>query len=402
MKVVLKQTKFDPDEIYLRIAAPRGYVYLPEKLRPAAQSLHEIIWESGIGTMTGDELSVFLFEEGVDLNFEIAPAERYIEGEGRAETAPVLFRLIQDLFLVNRIEPDQLPKIRDRLKQSIERQSCDLSCRFDKLFYQVNTLSYAPLEKTPSSAIDLITLENAQKVLHGAFHDPSEFVAVIVGDFALDSMLALVEKTLGAIPVAKRTNIWTEPPVLTFPTGQETKSFPQAPDAEILTRVSFPITATINETNIRVLDLLTETIEARLKEELNKRYRKPYSLDVSYEFPLYPFMDKPWMTIQFRSEKLSSEVLTQVILDQLKDLKTNGLKDDDLAVAEILNKQSDDYWEADNQFWLSVLSQYYMLGWDKDRIIKNYNENKVDKAQMSKAVREYFPIDNYTIVTGGN
>jgi predicted Zn-dependent peptidase len=113
-------------------------------------------------------------------------------------------------------------------------------------------------------------------------------------------------------------------------------------------------------------------------------------------------MDKPWMTIQFRSEKLSSEVLTQVILDQLKDLKTNGLKDDDLAVAEILNKQSDDYWEADNQFWLSVLSQYYMLGWDKDRIIKNYNENKVDKAQMSKAVREYFPIDNYTIVTGGN
>lgn len=402
MKVVLKKTTFDKDEIYIRVSAPKGYVYLAENLRPAAKNLHEILWESGIGSRTGDQLSVDLFEKGLELSFEIGPAERYIEGEGRSDASNVLLQLIHDLFLVTHIDPKQLSLVKDRLKESVERRACDVSCQFDAFFYRVNTLGYRPLEQIPVSAIDLITVENFQKVLMGAFQDPSEFVAVIVGDFETDAMLGLVEKTLGAIPVTKRPNIWTEPPILSFPKGTETNTLPQNVTHETLTRISFPINEPINETNIRVLDLLTETIEVRLREELMERYRNLYSLDVSYEFPLYPFMDRPWITIQYRSDKGNTQVLTQLILDQLKELKTKGISDDDLAAAEVLKNQSDDYWNSDNQFWLATLSQYYMMGWDKERIVKNYSENKVEKEQVVNALRTYFPIDNYTIVTGGS
>lgn len=400
MKAVLKPTKFDVDEFFVRVSALKGYINLPEKLRPSAQLLHEIIWESGIGSMSGDQLSVYIFEKELEIDFRIAPAERYIEGEGNIESAPILFGLIKDLFLTTRVEQDQLQVIRDRLKESINRQSCDKSCQFDAFYKSVVTNNYQPFKPIAVDGIDLITQENAQKVLLGAFHDPSEFVAVVVGDFEIASMTELLQKTIGTIPIAKGAGIWSEQSTFDFPSGTETKTLPQGTDQDALTRITFPIVKPIDDSNVRVLDLMTETIEARLRQALQERYKESFGLDVSYDFPFYPFMDKPRITIQFRAEQ--NQAITKLILDQLNDLKVQGAKDSDYELAELLEAQSGEYWSRDNHFWVTILSQYYMMGWDQSHIVRNYIENGIEKNQINTALKEFFPLDNYTIVTGGS
>lgn len=402
MKVVLKPTSFDEQELFVRVSALKGYVNLPEKLRPAAESLHEIIWESGIGSLTGDQLSVVLFEEGLDIDFKIGPTERFIEGEGRVDSAPMLFELIKELFVLSKIDATQLPVVRERLKEDVISISCDKSCQFDSLFYQINTEGYARLAPLTTDSIDQITLEDAQKVLMAAFQNPAEFTAIVTGDIDVVKMKALIEKTLGTIPKGRDNSIWEQAPALTFPKGTTRKQLFQAEAKDSLTRITFPILATINESNIRVLDLMTETIEARLRTQLQKRYGEMFGIDVSYEFLLYPLMDKPWITLQFRSNHDKSEAITQFIIQQLTDLQTNGPTQEDVVAAKLLKEQSDEYWNQDNHFWISVLSQYHMMGWEKGEIVKNYGPNDVSLNQITQAIKTYIPLDNYTVVSGGN
>lgn len=401
MKVILKPTTFDEKEIFVRVSALKGYVNLPEALRPAAESLHEIIWESGIGSMTGDQLSVFLFEKGLDIDFMIGPTERYIEGEGQVESAPMLFDLIKELFVLTKIDADQLPVVRDRLKEDIKRSSCDKSCQYDSLFLSVTTENYAPLSPLTTESIDLVTVENAQKVLMGAFQNPADFTTIVTGDFEIPAMTALVEKTLGTIPPSKEAPIWIQPTAMTFPSGVTKKELFQPSEKDALTRITFPINTPITESNIRVLDLLAETVEARLRTQLEKRYGDIYAIDVSYEFLLYPLMDKPLLTIQFRSNHDKSEALTQFIFQQVQDLKESGPTIEDVAAAQLLSEQSNEYWNHDNHFWVAVLSQYYMMGWDKKQIEKNYGKTDVTLPLIASAIKTYFPLDNYTVVSGG-
>lgn len=398
LKVVLKPTAFDEGEFFLRIAALGGYANLPDKLRPAAESLHEVIWESGLGSLTGDQLSVYLFDNSLELNFKIAVSERFIEGEGETKNASLLFSLIKDLFARTKLNQDRLSVVRDRLKESIERKQCDRSCQFDAIYTQVNTGGYKPLAGLTVASLDQITYENLQKVFLSAFHDPSEFVLVITGDFSVNAMVKLVQETFEDIPAARRSPIWLETPMPHFPKGVVKEILPND-NSESLTRISFPIVVPIDDKNLHLLDLMVEMIESRLIAQAEKKYSDLSIFDVYYEFPIYLLMASPWITVQFHANNDDTDSLIKFVFTQLNDLKSNGPVEFDINTARETQKQSDEYWSRENHYWVSLLSQYYLMGWDKNRMIKT---NEISSKTLSEAIKEYFPLDNYTIVSGQN
>lgn len=400
MKVVLKPTDFDEGEIFVRIAAKKGYVNLPAPLRPSARTLQDFIWESGIGKYTGDTLSVFLFENGLELNFGIGPAERYIEGEGRADRTRQLLQLIHDLFVLTRVDRNAMPIAKEHVAESIERTGCDSGCVFEAAFKKINTDGFPPLAPLQKSDMESVNYDSLQKVLIETYQDPSEFVAVIVGDFEVKQMTEWVEKTLGTIPSTRRAAQWNEVDTPKFPSGIVVEAVRLPGSNENLTRISFPITATINQNNIVVLDVMIETIEVWLRDVIKRRYGKYYGIDVSYEFPLYPSLVEPWLMIQFRSDNVMTGKLTTLVMNQLAVLKGKGPSDEDIEAAKLQKARSDEYWMQNNRFWLSALMHYHLSGWDPSLIQYNYSTRGVDSDAVREAIKTYFPLDNYTIVTG--
>lgn len=401
MKVVLKPTSYDEGEVFIRVSARKGYVNLPEPLRPSARTMHDFVWESGIGPLTADTLSVFLFENGIEFNFGIGSAERFVEGEGRADRALQLLQLVRDLFILTRVDRSTLASVKERVEFSLDRTECDSNCVYETVFRRVNTGNFAPLAPLLKKDVEGVNFETLDRVLIEAYQDPSEFVAVIVGDFEPQKMVEWVQKTLGTIPPTRRAAQWNETDIPKFPTGVVTENVKKVSTGEVLTRISFPITQPITQENVVTLDVMIEAIEARLRDVIQRRYGNFYGVDVSYEFPLYPSLEDPWLTVQFRSDSEMTQKLSTLVMNQIADLKRDGPSSEDIEAAKLQKKRSDEYWIQNNRFWVSALTHYYLSGWDPALIQYNYSGNGVDAQEVTHAIKNYFPLDNYTIVTGG-
>ncbi len=400
MTVWLKPTDYENDEIVIKLAALGGYASLPAADRPSGELAASIAWESGMGKLSGDQLSVLLYENSLDFAPKIQAFSRTIDGTSGNNGLGVFFHCVQMLFTQQKMSAAGMDIALANAKDSFGKMASDYEHIFETLFLKINTQGMPALQPLASADLAKVKLAVTKEFFHRAFSDPAEFVCVVVGSFDLPRMKALIKRYLGAIPKLKPAEGFVKNFGQVFPKGvtQQQINLPKRTDA--LTSLTFPWRKPMDEEGMYKMSFSCQVIEAHLRRVIIERMKLSYGIDVLYEFPFYPYLDCPWISIRFRCDADRVQPLRELIMAELKHLQEKGITQDDVEAIQHLEAGSNEFWLHDNFYWMSMLTNYYLWKWDPQWIYRGAAMMQdLAPATINALLKTAISLDNYSAIT---
>jgi hypothetical protein len=368
--------------------------------RPSGKLASQIAWESGMGGLTSDQMSVFLYEHSLDFAIKIKAFSREIEGTASTFGMEAFLDSIRVVF--------ERPAFTEKAKEdalalatkAIIKANIDYEQVYEAVFTQVNAPSAIALRPLTLEDLKSVDMVKAEEFFHMCFANPADFICVIVGSFDLEETKKAVLGILGAIPQVEPPKKFNASGKVTFPPGVTNKVITLQGQSDCLTRVTFPLQMAINDKSVHLIEFICQIIEARIRSLLVAKMEYPYGVDVSYEFPLYPYLDNPWISIRYRSSEQHINMLKHMLLSELGLLQAKGASQSEIEAIKRYQSNSEEYWLKDHFYWVSVLSNYYLWNWDPAQIVKGEVEiNELALPVINAALRDSLILGNYSVVT---
>lgn len=326
MKVVLRPGNERDEEVLIQLLAEGGFASLETEKQLSGRLACDIV---------GGFESAKLYDSSSELQASIQPLYRKIEGTLSKGNTKVPLEMIYLMFTKPHLSDSDLKEGLDKLKFEDHEWSLDLHAKC------LNTRGWAPF--CPLSAIDRnkIDLNCVRQFYRKAFLNPKDFLCVIVGDFDQKTLLNELSETLEKIPSTDE-EFYPRPSFPSFPEGIKELNIMQKGRPTPFCRLTFPV-------QIQNLEWMTRHIEVHLNNTLMSNKNHTTGLDVSYEFPFFPYLDSPWLILQFYAPAIEINRLEEQVLQQLSAL------------------QKEDSWKQDNDYWLMTLSNPYWKLSEKPR-----------------------------------
>lgn len=400
LTVCLKPTDSDTDEIFFKMAALGGYGSLSSKNFFSGELADKVAWESGMGEMTSDQISVYLYENSLEFVLEISPFSRTIAGEGQEESIRSFLKGVKMVFTEQEFTQEGFKAAKLLTKDIIGKLNHDNEHVYESAFLRINTQNFPPLRPMAVENFEKIKFETAKDFFKRSFSDPADFILVIAGNFDVPNVIQLVEKYLGVIPRPENGSRLIKSFSVPFPPGITETNIKLPTQTSCLTHVTFPLKIAVNDQNIEEIAFMCQVIEARLRQLITHKMDLSYGVDVSYEFPLYPFLNNPWISIRFRCEDKYIAKLKGIVLSELLRLQDQGVSQEEVEAIRKLEMGSREFWLKDDFYWVSMLANYYLWGWNPEKIdAKNSSIDKIDTAAINGLLKKAISLSNYSIVT---
>lgn len=402
MTVLLKQTDFENNEIFIKLEALGGYTSLPPADRFSGEIASQITWESGMGGKSAEQISVWLYEHSLELEPKIQGFSRTIEGSSGRNGLGAFLQVVQMLFMQKQFTQEGWKAAYSNGKDSLEMLEWDYISAYEAALQRVNTQGLPMLQPMGAEDLKKVDFDVAKEVFQRAFSDPSEFVCVIVGAFDMSQAKALISQYLGAITKTSDKPFPTNyKPSSVFPAGITLNEIQlEATPEEALTRLTFPVQISLDKKTMLQVAFLCQVIEARLRYAISQKLKLSYGIDASYEFPFYPLLDSPWISIRYRCDARLVDTIKQIILAELRELQESGVTAEEVQEIKQLEAGSDAFWLRDNFYWMSLLANYYLWHWELQWIYEGpAMVQQLSVEAVNHLLKTSFSLKNYSIVT---
>lgn len=410
MRVILKNVTADEDELEIRLIAQGGWTSFIKQEKSNARIATDVLWESGFGSLTPDQISSLMWRNSVELTNDIYPFSRTIEGSASEEGVETLFKMINWLFTEPQFTEEGYNQAKSYLTETLKFQPYDANRMFDYLSKSLNTAYYKGFRQLSIQTLKAKTdLAGVREAYEKSFGDPGEFIAIITGSFDQETIVAFVKKYLAAIPLkVKRQFLMTvkENGSPQFPAGVTRVEVPslQLGPTETVTRITFPLKTKISETNFKKLFLLSKLIDRRLEKVFQSRdTRSNNQTYVSYDFPFYPYIEETWITIQLRGREgspgTSPELLEKTVVAALNKLRTEGPTVDEIEyLKKFSSNPHEQLIENDQMLQLFVINERE-TEWALDTIVEAAAiKETIGQEELRKVISDFIAIDNYTVI----
>lgn len=406
VRVCLKPTSFDEDEILIHGFAPGGFTLAGPAKRASAELAPAIAWESGIGSLTGQQWSRALFASEIDLAAHVGPYDHSIEGSAPAEKLADLMRMLGSLYTAPQFSQSAVTKVIERMRESAKHQAEDVEELFEYAIKAINSSDLPALRSLTDHEITQIDYLAAETFYRTHFLNPKDLTFVVVGDFSIEEIKPLVIEHLARIPpVTAQTH---DAPLLlqcSFPKDVR-RGYVTAKEArDSLTRMTFCIEGTTKPEDLRLWETITQVLETRLRRAFIDEVGSTQGIDVALELPLHPLCNPTWLTLQFRCSPATTHRLVEVALREIRDLQRQGPTAGDLKTAIELQSCNDLFWEGDNGYWLALVSNHYRQGLRLENLhqesSKESSASSVTLESIASLMRTALDLGRYTVVTLG-
>jgi len=400
MKICLKPTDFESDEVLFKFGALGGYGALDANDRASGEISVAAAWESGMGSMSSDQVSVYLYEHMLEFELKLMPFCRIIEGVGKKSEIGSFLCCVDLLFTQQKFTKEGSESAIREAKTILGKKANDYDCAYEAEFLKVNTEGLPPLRPLRVEDLSKVDFDKARQIFHRSFSNPSEFTCIIVGNFDVGKVIGLVKKHLGEIKSQSGLSGLNKPIKAPFPTGITEASICVGNHPGALTRLTFPMQVKVEEKNIHEISFICQVIEARLRNLIREKMALSYGVDVSYEFPVYPYLNNPWVSIRFRSEQQRVQEIKKVILEELKHLQADGVDPREVDLIKKLELGCQEFWLKDNFYWVSMLTNYYLWGWNPERVdYKNTSLMELSATSVNGMLKQLISLSNYSEIT---
>jgi zinc protease len=398
VRVLLKPTDFNADQIMFTSYSPGGASLLPDASFIAASAADLIPTTSGVGKFTVIDLQKFLAGKQVSVYPSIEDLSEGVSGSASQRDVDTMLQLVYLYFTQPRLDTSLVNTFIGRFKGVLANRSANPDAAFSDTL-QVTMAQHSVRELPVSAAtLDRIDPYKSFDFYKDRFSNASGFTFVFVGNFALDSMKPLVEKWLGALPSTGRKETWRDTGVRP-PTGVVQRVVKKGAEPKARTALIFTGPFEYTRQNRYYLSALAELLNIKLREALRENLGGTYGVGVSPSATKEPLPSYRF-TIGFGSAPERLESLTVAALAQIDSIKKFG------ATPEYLNKvkeaalRSRETALKQNGYWLAQISTFDQNGWsladipNGEKLISSLTSDDLRNAAV-----KYLRTDNYVRVS---
>lgn len=383
MRLVLKKTD-DDSEICIRLAALGGYAAANLEDRISGELAANLVMESGIGPLCPDKLSSFLYAHSIEFNLKIEPFVRSIDISFPEESLEPALSLITSIFTIPNFKKEAFPSV-------IAKKSSELTLKrepfaSDDILHLETIPEKQFLYPLQVNNLEKANFNKARQFFLEAFSNPSDFVCVIAGNIDIEKTKKLSIEYFSALPFRNSERSFTLPRDCRENKEIAISTQPLLKTKESLVRVALPLQMQLDSDKLEQLEIICQLVETRLRNGVKSPSSSIKKIDVWYELPLYPSLKHPWMTIQFHAINNQIKPSIDWIFDELKSIDKKGVSAKEIHMASKVKQQSLQLWAHDNDYWIVLLSNYYLWQWKPHSIGEKFKNPVIINSREIDAI----------------
>ena len=363
VKVVIKQTPYEADAIYLEAVSYGGAAIFGDEDYYSAQMLGSVMSMSGISQFSASDLRKQLSGKQAHVGASAGPYLHAVEGSAALKDAETMFQLMYLNFTAPRFSEDDFQVLMNRYNAMLANQMTNPDFIFSqerqKALYGNN---YRRQQLTPE-LLGTIKLERMGDIHSRLFGNAKDFRFTIYGNMSPEELKPLVEKYVGSLPVAKKvTNKFTDDKVREVK-GVEHDFTAKMEQPKVSVFVGFSGDYKYDVKNSVALTYLSQALSNRYLKSIREEKGGTYGVSVRgshYTRPAQSFL----MQISFDTNEQMADELTAIVIAEIEKIAAEGpLKEDMDKTREFLLKDYKKNVEL-NGWWSRTLTAYYDYGVD--------------------------------------
>jgi zinc protease len=398
VRVLLKPTDFNADQIAFSAYSPGGASLLPDTGYIAASAADLIPMTSGVGKFSVIDLQKFLAGKQVSVSPNVGELSEGISGSGSQRDVDTMLQLVYLYFTQPRLDTSLVNTFIGRFKGVLANRSASPEAAFSDTI-QVTMAQHSLREQPVSAAVlDRIDPFRSYNFYKDRFSDASGFTFVFAGNFNTDSIKPLVAKWLGGLPSTGRKEMWRDTGIRP-PTGVVQRVVKKGEEPKARTALVFTGPFEYSRQNRYYLSALAELLNIKLREALRENLGGTYGVSVAPSatrdpIPSYRF------SIGFGSAPERLEALTAAALIQIDSVKRFGTTPEYLNKVKEAALRSRETALKQNAYWISQISTFDQSGWPLEEIPNGDKLISSLTAQdLQRAAQKYLRTDNYVRVS---
>ena len=398
VRVLLKPTDFNADQINFLAYSPGGASLLPDAGYLAASAADLIPLTSGIGKFNVVDLQKFLAGRQVSVFPTIDELSEGISGTASQRDVDTMLQLVYLYFTQPRLDTSLVNTFIGRFKGVLANRSASPDAAFSDTL-QVTMAQHSVREQPVSAAqLDRIDPFKSYDFYKERFSDASGFTFVFVGNFKPDSIKPLVAKWLGSLPSTGKKETWRDTGVRP-PTGVVQRIVKKGTEPKARTALVFTGPFEYTRQNRYYLSALAELLNIKLREALRENMGGTYGVSVSPSAtrdpqPSYRF------TIGFGSAPERLEALTAAAIAQIDSVKRYATTPEYLSKVKEAALRARETALKQNSYWIAQISTFDQNGWPLEEIPNGEKLiSGLTAEDLQRAAQKYLRTDNYVRVS---
>lgn len=389
VRLNLKKTDFKANQVLINLSFGRGKSCEPSNKPGLAFLTENVMNESGLGTLTKDELKWALSGKNTSVTFSIDEDHFLFKGETVSNEVSLLFQLLYAHIIDPGFRKDayelSLKRYRQKymeLSRSIDGAMALSGSRFlaggDHRFGLPDneTLKKLALDDIKSWIRPLIANNDIE--------------ISVVGDIDTDSIIQLTAQYFGSLTLHPTSNTQNELRLPVFPAGQSQTISVQTKISKGLIVVAYPTEDIWNINRTRRLSILSDIISDRFREQIRERLGSAYST-FAFNRPSKAYPGYGVLQAMAYVDPKESDMIIKEIKKIISNLAKHGVTQDELNRAKEPTLTGIKDMFRKNSYWLDTVltgSKIHpqKIDWSRT-ILRDYAS--IAKERVSNIAKKY-------------
>ncbi|NND33571.1 MAG: insulinase family protein, partial [Saprospiraceae bacterium] len=397
VRVILKPTDFQNDEISFTAFSPGGHSLYPDEKFWSASLASAILSQSGVSDFDLNQLQKMLAGKQVQVSPYIGELEEGLQGFSTIKDQETMFQLIHLYFTQPRKDESAYNSLMTRQRQILQNIHVNPNYYFRDKVNEVKYKNHLRRGIPKVEDLDDVSLDDVVGVYNDRFADASDFTFVIVGNFTPEEIKPHVLQYLATLPSTDRAESWKDVEANITPGKKiERFSYGQAPKSQVEMTWSGDFDWDDKQARYNFNSLL-DVLRNTLRESMREDQGGVYGVGVSGSASKEP-KEKYVVTISFNAEPDQVDNLIATAKKDIEQMIASGPEEADLVKVREVQRQERIKSLKENNFWVNSLKTYYYYGLDPVQLLlENYepyvkNLKPEDVHAMAKTI---FNTENY-------
>ena len=362
VRVIVKSTDYDKDQIILHATAPGGLMTYPASQAPNLNFIDNAFNSSKIGNYNASTLEKYLAGKKVRTAFGIGQGTNYLQGVTTVKDLPTLMELVYASFTQLTPDPEEWAGTASQLKISLEQQESNPMSIFNQRRYK-NMYGNNALTNMPTLAdLEKSNYPEMVKIINQATANAANFTFILTGNIDVETLKPLLEQYIATLPATKASVPQRISPI-TYPAGQlnDTFTLPMATPSsyvfDTFTGKGIEYNVVNNELFSMTGQILDMVFLRTLREEMGGTYGASSWGSIS------PNTGAWQLTYIFQTNAKQQADMIKRAYDETINLLSKGANADDFAKVKEQELKQFEINEHKNSSWNDWLTMY-ARGWN--------------------------------------
>lgn len=390
IKVVLKPTDFQNDQVMMRATSKGGNSLYPESDFMSAVFADNLVASSGLGDFDNIQLEKYLADKQLQVSPFINELSEGMNGSFSPKDAETFFQMVHLYFTQPKMDEKVFQSTMNRFKGifptllNVPEQW--FSNATSEYLYNGNIRRKGIFSV---EELEMSKPDRALEIFKDRFADANDFTFFFVGNFDVNEFKKLLTTYLATLPVKEGSEIWKDPGV-DMKEGKLSKNFYKGQEDKSLVRLIYRGDMKWDGRERAHIKALGEALSIMLVESLREEKGGVYSPRAGASYQSEP-MPKYNIEASFYCAPANVDDLVETVFEDVNSLQKKGPSPEVLQKVKEARRKAYQIGLKENSYWMGNLVFAYQNELDPARILET--EESIDALSiksMKKAAKKYF------------